>query len=81
MKAQIEAKEGLIMESGPRGSGNAEEEASLHMEDGAYAEARRAYDGDMREGVERATLSSCGEWTAMDEAGDYKGGVATYDDV
>ena len=29
------------------------------------------HDGDMGEGAERATLSSCGEWTAMVEAGNY----------
>ena len=29
------------------------------------------HDGDMREGAEQATLSSCREWTAMDEAGNY----------
>ena len=34
-------------------------------------EAGRAYDGDMREALERATLSSCGEWTATDKAGIY----------
>ena len=38
-------------------------------------------DGEMREGAERATLSACGEWTAMDEARDYGGGVTTYNDV
>ena len=27
--------------------------------------------GDMREGAEQATLSTCGERTAMDEAGNY----------
>ena len=31
--------------------------------------------------MEQATLSSCGEWTAMDEAGNYGGGVATDNDV
>ena len=42
VKSKIEADGGFIMELGPRGSEDAEEEASLHMEDGAYAEARRA---------------------------------------
>ena len=71
VEAQIEAEEGSTMKTGPRGSEDAEEEASLHTADGAYAEAVRAYDGDMREGARRATLSSCGEGTTMDEAGIY----------
>ena len=81
MEAQIEAEEGSTMEMGPRRSTNTKEEASLHTEDGAYTKAGRAYDDDVGEGAERATLSSCGEWTAMDEAGDYGGGVATDTDV
>ena len=64
------------------------------MEDGAYAEAEReGYIGTTGEGAERATLSTCGERTAMDEAGNYgfgtwrpessnegetSGGVATF---
>ena len=28
-------------------------------------------DDDTGEGAERATLSTCGEWTTMDEAGNY----------
>ena len=54
-----------------------EEDASLCTEDGTYVEAGRAPDGYMREGAEQATLSSCGEWTTMDEAGDYGAGSAT----
>ena len=38
---------------------------------GAQMAAGREPDGDMREGAEQATLLSCGEWTAMDEAGNY----------
>ena len=77
VKAKIEAEEGLIMESDQRRS---EEEASLTLEIGAYTEAGRACNGDTREGAEKATLSPCGEGTAM-EAGNYgfgtSGGVAT----
>ena len=40
------------------------------IEDGPYAAAGREPDGEMREGVEQATLSPCGEGTAM-EAGNY----------
>ena len=36
MKLKIEADGGFIMELGPRGSEDAEEEASLHTEDGLY---------------------------------------------
>ena len=72
VKAQNEAEDRSIAESGRSGSGDAEEGASLHTEDGAYAEAERDwYNGTTGEGAERATLSSCGEWTAMDEAGSY----------
>ena len=39
------------------------------------------HDDDVGEGAERATLSSCGEWKVMDEAGDYGGEVATDNDV
>ena len=39
------------------------------------------HDDDVGEGAERATLSSCGEWKVMDEAGDYGGRVATDNDV
>ena len=77
VKVKFEAEEGLITELGPSGSKDAEEEASLRVEDGAYAEAERACNGDMGEGVERATLSSCGEWTTIDEANDYRAGSAT----
>ena len=59
------------MESGPRGSKDAEEDASLCMEDGAYVEAEGAYNGDMGESVERATLFTCGRRTTMVKAGNY----------
>ena len=60
VKAQIKAEEGFVKELGPRGSEDAEEDASLHTEDGPYAEAERErYIGTMGEGVERATLSTC----------------------
>ena len=59
------------METGPRGSEDAEEDASLHTKDEAYAEAERAYNGNTGEGAERATLSTCGEWTATDKADNY----------
>ena len=36
VKSKIEAEEGSTMETGPRGSEDAEEEASLHTEDGLY---------------------------------------------
>ena len=81
VEAQIEAEEGFTMGTGPRGLKDAEEDASLRTKDGAYAVAGRAPDGDMREGAEQATLSSCGEWTAIDEVGDYEEGVATDTDV
>ena len=72
VKAKIKAEEGLIAETGPSGSEDAEEGASLHIEDGAYAEADREwYIGTTGEGAERATISTCGERTAMDEAGSY----------
>ena len=71
VRAQIEAERGSTMGTGSRGLEDAEEEACLHTEDGAYAEAERAYNnGDLGEGVERTIHSSCGEWTAMDEARD-----------
>ena len=52
VEAQIEAKEGPTMETGPRGSEDKEEDASPRAEDRPYMEAGRAYDGDMREGAE-----------------------------
>ena len=52
MKAKFEAEEGSSMESGTRGSQDPEEDASLRMEDGAYVEAGRTYNGDMGEGAE-----------------------------
>ena len=64
VKSKIEAEEGSTMETSPRGSEDAEEEASLHTEAGAYVEAGRAYDDDVGDCAERATLSSCGKWTA-----------------
>ena len=36
VEARIEAEEGFIAESSPSGSEDAEEGASLHIEDGAY---------------------------------------------
>ena len=61
VETQIEAEEGLIAESDPSGSEDAEEGASSHMEDGAYAEAEREwYIGTTGEGAERTTLSTCG---------------------
>ena len=71
VKAQIEDEEGSTIEAGPRGSEDAEEDASLHTKDEAYAEAERAYNGNTGEGAERATLSTCGEWTATDKADNY----------
>ena len=59
------------METSPRGLEDAEEDASLRTKDEAHVEAKRAYNGNMEEGVEQDTLSSCGKWTAMDEAGNY----------
>ena len=44
-------------------------------------EAGRAYDGDTREGAKQETLSSCGEWLGMDDAGNYGEGGATDTDV
>ena len=38
----------------------------------AYTEAERAYNGDMGEGAERASLSSCGKGTTTDKAGIYE---------
>ena len=71
MKAHIEAEERSSMESGTRGSEDAEEDASLHMEDGAYVEAERERNIDTTgEGVERATLLTCGERTTEDKVGD-----------
>jgi urease alpha subunit len=62
VKAQIEAEEGSIAELGPSGLRDAEEGASLHTEDGAYAEAERDwYNSTTGEGVEQATLSTYGE--------------------
>ena len=74
MMSKIKDDGASTMEMGPRGLEDAEEDASPCVEHGAYVEAGRAYDDNMREGVERVTLSSCGERTAMDEAGDYGGG-------
>ena len=48
------------METSPRGLEDAEEDASLRTKDEAHVEAKRAYNGNMEEGVEQATLSSCG---------------------
>ena len=59
------------MESGTRGLEDAEEDASLHTEDGAYTEAGRAYGGDMGEGAEQDTLSSCEKGTTMEKVRDY----------
>ena len=42
LKMKVEADGGFIMELGPRGSEDAEEDASLCVEDGAYVEAERA---------------------------------------
>ena len=55
----------------------AEEYASLHAEDGAYAEAGRSCDNDVGEGAELASLSSSGKGMASDEVGDYGAGRAT----
>ena len=52
VKAQIKAEERSTIETGPRGLEDAEEDASPCVEHGAYVEAGRAYDGDMREGAE-----------------------------
>ena len=41
VKAQLEAEEGSTMETGPRGSEDVEEDASLHTKDEAHAEAKR----------------------------------------
>ena len=71
MKEKFKSEEGSTMESSTRGSENAEEDASLHTKDRAYAEAEGAYNSDMGEGAERATLSSCGKRMATDKAGDY----------
>jgi hypothetical protein len=58
---------------------DAEEGASLHTEDGTYAEAERDWcNGPMGEGVEQATLSTCEERTLEDEVGD---GEATITDL
>ena len=71
MRSKIEAEEGFIAGSGPSGSEDAEEEASLYVDDGAYAEAGRACnDGGVGEGVERATLSCCGEGTTTSRGKD-----------
>ena len=75
--AKIEAGEGLIAGSGPSGSEDAEEGASSHMEDGAYAEAEREwYIGTTGEGAERAALSTCGERSTEDEVGDGEAAIA-----
>ena len=75
--AKIEAEEWLIAGSGPSGSEDAEEGASSHMEDGAYAEAEREwYIGTTGEGAERATLSTCGERSTEDEVGDGEAAIA-----
>ena len=71
VKAQIKAEEGSTMEMGLRRSKDAEEKASLHTEDGAYTEAGRAYGGDMGEGAEQETLSSCEKGTTMEKVRDY----------
>ena len=60
VKAQIKAEEGFVKELGPRGSEDAEEDASLHT-DGAYVEAEGAYNGDIGEGAERATPCLAGK--------------------
>ena len=74
---KIEAEEWLIAGSGPSGSEDAEEGASSHMEDGAYAEAEREwYIGTTGEGAERAALSTCGERSTEDEVGDGEAAIA-----
>ena len=72
VKSHIEAEEGFIKKTGPRGSKDAEEDASLRTKDGAYVEAARTYNVDMGEGAERATLSSCRKGTSMEKAGNYR---------
>ena len=42
VKTKFEAEEGSTMESSMRGSEDAEEDTSLHTEDGAYAKAEGA---------------------------------------
>jgi hypothetical protein len=62
LMAQFEAEEESGTDSGPSGS-----------VDEAYGEAGRdRYDGTTGEGAVQATLSACGERTAVDEAGDYE---------
>ena len=75
--AKIEAEEWLIAGSGPSGSEDAEEGASSHMEDGAYAEAEREwYIGTTGEGAERTALSTWGKRTTGDEVGDGEAAIA-----
>ena len=67
---KIEAEEWLIAGLGPSGSEEAEEGASSHIEDGAYAEAEREwYIGTTGEGAERATLSTIGKHVPPDGTG------------
>ena len=77
VKAKIEAEGGFVTELGPSGSEDAKEGASLCVDDGAYAEAGRAYDGDVGEGARQGTLSSSGEGMAKVDAGDYREGKGT----
>ena len=63
VKAQIEAEEGSV---------ELEEDTSLCTKDGAYKEAGKTYDGNMREGAERATLSYYGKGTGWRRPGTTK---------
>ena len=67
VKAQIEVEEGSTMETGPRGSEDAEEDASLHTKDEAYAEAERPYNGNYGFGT-RLPESSCEDFASILEA-------------
>ena len=58
------------METGPRGSEDAEEDASLHTKDEVYAEAERVYNETVEE-----------EAASIIDACIYGGGVATDNDV